>query len=72
LIERQRQLVALLPTWEKAEVSGIFTENIFLDYFLKNRSKESDEIFQKVGNIKKIGEMFPENNFRGSFILPLS
>jgi CubicO group peptidase (beta-lactamase class C family) len=69
LKERQSQLVALLPTWEKAEASGIFAENFFLDYFLKSLRKEAEEIYQKAGKIKKVGEMMPENSLRGSFIL---
>ena len=69
LKERQSQLVALLPTWEKAEASGIFAENFYLDYFLKSLRKEAEEIYQKAGKIIKVGEMIPENNLRGSFIV---
>lgn len=69
LKERQNQLVSLLPSWEKAEASGIFAENFFLDYFTKSLRKEAEDIYQKAGKITKIGEMMPENALRGSFIL---
>lgn len=69
LKERQNQLVSLLPSWDKAEASGIFAENFFLDYFTKSLRKEAEDIYQKAGKINKIGEMLPENALRGSFIL---
>jgi CubicO group peptidase (beta-lactamase class C family) len=69
LKERQNQLLALLPTWEKAQESGIFAENFFLDYFLNSLKKESEEIFQKAGKIKIVSEMVPENNLRSAFII---
>jgi CubicO group peptidase (beta-lactamase class C family) len=69
LKERQNQLVSLLPSWDKAEASGIFAENFFLDYFTKSLRKESEDIYQKAGKINKIGEMLPENSLRGSFLL---
>jgi CubicO group peptidase (beta-lactamase class C family) len=69
LKERQSQLVSLLPSWEKAEVSGIFAENFFLDYFTHSLKKEAESVYLKAGRIIKIGEIQPENNLRGSFIL---
>jgi CubicO group peptidase (beta-lactamase class C family) len=69
LKERQQTLVNLLPDWSKAEVSGIFAENFFLDYFTKSLKKEAEEIYVKAGKIIKVGEMVPENNLRGYFIL---
>lgn len=69
LKERQSQLVSLLPSWEKAATSGIFAENFFLDYFTNSLKKEAEAIYQKAGKIKKVGEMMPENNLRGAFVL---
>ena len=69
LKERQGQLLSILPTWEKGVSSGIFAENFFLDYFPKSLRKEAEEIFQKAGKTKRVGEMQPENNLRGYFIL---
>lgn len=69
LKQRQKQLISILPEWNKAEVTGIFAENFFLDYFPISLKKEAESIFAKAGKIIKIGEMKPENNLRGSFIL---
>jgi CubicO group peptidase (beta-lactamase class C family) len=69
LKERQKQLVSLLPSWERAEASGIFAENFFLDYFTNSLKKEAEAIYQKSGRIMRVGEMMPENALRGSFIL---
>ena len=69
LKERQKQLVSLLPSWEKAEASGIFAENFFLDYFTNSLKKEAEAIYQKAGRIMRVGEMMPENALRGSFML---
>jgi CubicO group peptidase (beta-lactamase class C family) len=69
LKERQQTLLSMLPDWSKAEASGIFAENFFLDYFTKSLKKEAEEIYAQAGKIIKVGEMVPENNLRGYFIL---
>lgn len=69
LAERQQQLVKVLPEWSPADTSGIFAGNFFLDYFPDSLRKASGAIFSKAGRIKKVGNMVPENNLRGSFTL---
>lgn len=69
LKQRQKQLLNLLPSWEKAEVSGIFAENFFLDYFTKSLKNEAESVYEKAGKIRNIGAIIPENNLRGSFLL---
>jgi CubicO group peptidase (beta-lactamase class C family) len=69
LKQRQNELVGLIRTWDQAKKSGIFAENFFLDYFPDMLQKESDAIFKEVGEIKKVHEMLPENQLRGSFRL---
>jgi CubicO group peptidase (beta-lactamase class C family) len=69
LKQRQNELVSLIRTWDQAKKSGIFAENFFLDYFPDMLQKESDAIFKEVGEIKKVHEMLPENQLRGSFRL---
>ncbi|MDZ7897095.1 MAG: serine hydrolase [Arcicella sp.] len=69
LKQRQIELVNLLPTWNNAEISGIFAENFFLDYFSNSLKKEAEGIYEKAGKILKIRDMIPENNLRGAFIL---
>ncbi len=69
LKQRQKQLLNLLPSWEKAEVSGIFAENFFLDYFTKSLKNEAESVYEKAGKIRNIGAITPENNLRGSFLI---
>lgn len=69
LKQRQQELLSILPEWNKAEATGIFAENFFLDYFPISLKKEAESIFAKAGKIIKVGEMKPENNLRGAFML---
>ena len=69
LEQRKAELVALLPGWDKAEASGIFAVNFFLDYFVETLKKEAEGVAARAGKIVRIGEMRAENNLRGSFIM---
>ncbi|MDB6081063.1 MAG: class beta-lactamase-related serine hydrolase [Chlamydiia bacterium] len=69
LKERQRELVQLLPDWNRAENSGIFAHNFFLDYSIVSLKKEASELFAKAGEIIKTNEMVPENQLAGHFVL---
>ena len=69
LKQRQTEILRLLPNWDHAEESGIFAENFFLDYFPNMLRDEAKAIFTKIGTIKKIGEIVPENNLRGTFVI---
>jgi CubicO group peptidase (beta-lactamase class C family) len=69
LLQRQQQLLQLLPHWNGAEASGIFAENFFLDYFIDSLRKEATRVFEKTGKIHRVRELVPENGLRGSFVL---
>ncbi len=69
LKQRQQELTALLPSWEKAEASGIFAENFFNDYFTDLLKEETEAAFAKAGPIRKVHEIVAENALRGSFII---
>ncbi len=69
LKQRQKELLALLPSWENAEKSGIFAENFFLDYFPNLLKKEAEPIFIKAGKILKVNEIVAENMLRGTFTI---
>ncbi len=69
LKQRQKELTALLPSWEKAEQSGIFAENFFSDYFTDLLREETEAAFAKAGPIRKVHEIVAENALRGSFIM---
>lgn len=69
LKERQQALFNLLPEWENASASGLFADNFFLDYSLRSLKDETSKLFSKAGEIISIGNMIPENQLRGYFIL---
>lgn len=69
LKQRQNELVAILPSWQNAEKTGIFAENFFLDYFSDLLKAEAESVFEKAGKIKKINEIIAENALRGAFIM---
>ncbi|GAB3546978.1 serine hydrolase domain-containing protein [Spirosoma fluminis] len=69
LNQRKAELVKLLPDWTNAEKSGIFAENFFPDQSAERRWKTLQELYAKVGPIKKVGELIPENQLRGHFLL---
>jgi CubicO group peptidase (beta-lactamase class C family) len=67
LKQRQAELMRLLPEWRNASQSGIFAENFFLDYFPDMLRMEAEPLFKEIGAIKKVHEIVPENNLRGTF-----
>ena len=69
LTQRRNDLVKLLPDFTDAEKSGIFAENFFADYFTDVLRKEAGDAFAKAGKIVQTGEVVPENQLRGYFIM---
>ncbi|MBS1528375.1 MAG: beta-lactamase family protein [Bacteroidetes bacterium] len=69
LTQRRNELVKLLPAWNDAQASGIFAVNFFMDYFPDKLKAEATEIFNKAGKITSVGEVVPENQMRGYFIM---
>ena len=69
LTRRRNELVKLLPDFTNAESSGIFAENFFSDYFTDVMKKEANAIFANAGKITKVGEVVPDNQLRGYFIM---
>ncbi|ANE53550.1 beta-lactamase [Flavisolibacter tropicus] len=69
LKERKEQLAKLLPNWKGAEQSGLFSGNFFKDFPIDSLRKEASALFAKAGNIVRVGEIVPENQLRGSFII---
>jgi CubicO group peptidase (beta-lactamase class C family) len=66
---RKAALIKFLPGWKQASSSGIFASNFFLDNSEEMLRKESADIFAKAGKIIRVGEMVPENQLRGHFIM---
>ena len=69
LAQRKAELVKLLPDFANAEQSGIFAENFFPDQSLVNRQKTVRDLYANVGTIKRVGELIPENQLRGYFVM---
>ena len=69
LQQRRDELMRVLPDWEKAEASGIFAENFFLDYFPDALRREARPLFDQIGKVIKVHPVVPENNLRGYFIV---
>lgn len=69
LTQRRDALVRLLPDFSNVTSSGIFAENFFSDYFTDVMRKDARAAFAKAGTIIKVGEVVPENQLRGYFIL---
>ncbi|MBC7572044.1 MAG: serine hydrolase, partial [Spirosoma sp.] len=49
--------------------SGIFAENFFPDKSVATRRKVLDDLYAKTGKITRVGELQPENQLRGHFLL---
>ena len=69
LQQRKEEIVKLFPQFNAAEKTGIFAENFFPDEPADSIRKKAATLLEKSGAITKIGELVPENNLRGSFIM---
>lgn len=67
LLERYNSLLKLLPDWENAEKSALFSSNFFLDYPIGQLKKETAEHFAKAGKILSYSDIIAENQLRGHF-----
>ncbi|WP_412757063.1 serine hydrolase domain-containing protein [Legionella bozemanae] len=69
LHERQKALMKLLPEWKNAKTSGLFAMNFFLDSPVASLQKKTQNLFTKAGKILNVGDVIPENQLRGYFII---
>ncbi|HTD99145.1 MAG TPA: serine hydrolase domain-containing protein [Mucilaginibacter sp.] len=69
LTQRRNELVKLLPDWNNAKASGIFAMNFFMDYFPDKLKADATAIYAKAGKITSVGEVVPDNQLRGYFIM---
>lgn len=67
LAQRQKELVQLLPSWEK--MPAVFAENFFDDYLIDELKAEAKKLFDEAGEIKVVGKMVAHNQLRGYCIL---
>jgi CubicO group peptidase (beta-lactamase class C family) len=64
----QENLTKTLPTWED-QYDKLFAENFFPDKSKDRWKKETTELFAKIGKIKSVSAMRPENLLRGTFTI---
>ncbi len=67
LATRTREIAELIRTWDDALAARIVAENFFPDRPLAAWQKLSRETFAKLGAIRTVGEIVPENQLRGTF-----
>ncbi|HWA33144.1 MAG TPA: serine hydrolase domain-containing protein [Cyclobacteriaceae bacterium] len=68
LEQRKKEIQDLLSEWPQDKL-GIFAENFFLDQSVDARKKEAGNILAQAGKILSVGEMMPENQLRGTYII---
>lgn len=69
LTQRRYDLVKLLPNWDNPQATNIFADNFFMDYFPDKLKAEATDVYAKAGKIVSVGEVVPDNNLRGYFIM---
>ncbi len=69
LTQRRNELLKLLPDWNNPQATGIFAMNFFMDYFPDKLKAEATAIFAKAGKITGAGDVVPENQLRGYFLI---
>ncbi|MET3979225.1 CubicO group peptidase (beta-lactamase class C family) [Mucilaginibacter sp. UYP25] len=69
LTQRRDEMVKLLPNWSDAKAGGIFADNFFMDYFPDKLKAEATDAYTRAGKIISVGEVVPDNNLRGYFII---
>ena len=65
LEERKVQVLEFIKDWDDELGDKILAENFYLDEGKEYRKKAIDEVLQKIGGIKEIGEFIPFNQLRG-------
>jgi len=69
LLQRQKELLQLLPEWKDAEKTNIFAENFFPDLILSKLKAESKSAFHTMGKIVKVHDIQADNQLRGTFLI---
>lgn len=69
LEQRKDELMKVLPDWKDAERSGLFADNFFPDTSVAAWRKQSQDLFAKIGAVKNVGPVDPENQLRGTFVI---
>lgn len=66
---RKDQVVELINTWNSNLADSILADNFFKDKSQYLRRREADKIINEAGKILSKGELIPQNQLRGKFML---
>lgn len=69
LKERKEQLSRLITAWDTVLGNQILAENFFLDRSREDWIQEVSDLLENAGPIVGIGDLTPENQLRGTFLL---
>lgn len=69
LLERQEQITQLIQHWEPTLEEQILAENFYLDRSREKRMAAIQEVLEKAGPVKAVGDMHPINQLRGRYTL---
>jgi CubicO group peptidase (beta-lactamase class C family) len=69
LAARTAQVAQLVQTWDAALAEKIVAENFFPDRPLESWRTHARETLAKIGAVKSVGAIVPENQLRGTFPL---
>ncbi len=69
LAARTAQVAQLVQTWDAALAATIVAENFFPDRSLESWRSHARETLAKLGAVKSVGPIVPENQLRGTFPL---
>jgi CubicO group peptidase (beta-lactamase class C family) len=69
LIQRQEEIMNILPDWEHLDSNAVFAENFWLDSDVEHRKTETQKVFAQAGGIVSVSPVKPENQLRGTFTI---
>jgi CubicO group peptidase (beta-lactamase class C family) len=69
LATRQREVAALIQSWDAKLAESLVAENFFLDHSLDDWASRSRDILAQAGKITGVGPLVPQNQLRGTFPL---
>jgi CubicO group peptidase (beta-lactamase class C family) len=69
LEKRKLQVAELLQKWNPALADSLVAENFFLDRSREEWIRHSSSTLARIGAVKSVGEVVPENLLRGTFHL---
>lgn len=69
LARRKEEVLDLIQNWDSGQEKKIVAGNLYQDISRARRKKDAEYCLGEIGTIQEIGEMEPENQLRGSFLI---